>query len=359
VIDTPRDPDIYRPGGWPTSCPCVRTEEEASAAAFQYGDILDGIEVYRDGYLVRLESVLVDDRPNGEVRETLVPTLPEKLADMDRLLAAKGLNVDPATGKGMGLSPWWRKQIARMYFTRDLGDGTRRKEMIVRGGRRSGKSISVCLIALYETLHGQHTPTLDTSIFLFLSAEKPQAVERIQTIRKFCELLGIESLGIDARGLKAQKIEFKKLGRAIEAHTASLTSVVSMTAYGACCDEEALWGNDAEGTDPADQILEQLRPTMLTQPNAWLFHVSAPWSTLDEHYKAFEHGTDNIQIAWHCPSWVGNPTVSKEETRKQTRDPMKWQRQYAAIPLSSDETKFFPKPFVDMATVRRGEDFRS
>lgn len=339
--------DIVRPGpSLPDFCPCVQTEAEAWKVAWQFGDSLDRIEQYRDGLIIRLEGVPEGERPNGDLLDFVEPTLPPKLAEMNDRLAAKGLNIDPVTRKGMGLSPWWRKQVSRMYFARKLNPTIQRNEVVVRGGRRSGKSITICLVSLYETLYGDHVPTLDTSVFTFLSAERPQAKERINTIGTFCKLLG---MGKEEADPQTERVRFPKLNRMIEAHTASLTSVVSMTSHGACCDEEALWKDEKDGSNPAELILEQLRPTMSTQQNAWLFHVSAPWSTLDAHHRAFERGTDSIQFAWHCPSWVGNPTLTKEGCARLTRDQAELRRQYYAIPLSSAEEKFFPKPFIDMA----------
>jgi hypothetical protein len=335
---------IYRPGpALPRESPFVASEAEAKALAIGWADWLEAIEVRRDGYVVKLEGV---PSPEGEAVERIEPRLPATFVDMHERI--KGVFNYDAEGVGQGLSPFWLKLLARMYFQRELG--SKRKECFIRGGRRSCKSMSLCVVALHEALHGSYVQTADTSTFMFLSAQKPQAYERINTIRRFCSAL---KLGKETVDIRTHEVRFPQLNRQIIAIAANPQAVVSYTCFGTVLDEMALWGNTAAGADAdtakPEVILEQLKPTRITHKNAWLIGVSAPWSTLDLHYELFEKGTDEHQLTWHCPTWVGNPTVTEAETRAEERDEIKWRRQYAAIPLESDEQRFLPKPFIDRA----------
>lgn len=337
---------IYRPGpDLPALCPIVKDEAEAVALAIQYADWLDAIEEYSEGFVVRLEGVPCPDL--GELRSRVVPELPETFREMhDRLRGT--FNYNPATEKYEGLSPFWLKILSRLYFQRRLG--SKRKECFIRGGRRTGKSMTMCVFALHEALYGSYMPTADTSTFMFLSAQKPQAYERINVIRGFCNVLKLPKEIADVR---THEVRFPKLNRQIVAIAANPQAVVSYTCFGVICDEMALWGNTAAGADAdtakPEVILEQLKPTRITHKNAWLIGISAPWSTLDLHYEHVEKGTDAHQLVWHSPTWIANPTVTKEETHAEERDEIKWRRQYAAIPLDSDEQRFIPKPFIDQA----------
>ncbi len=85
-------------------------------------------------------------------------------------------------------------------------------------------------------------------------------------------------------------------------------------------------------------------------PNAVIHHMSAPWSTLDEHYKMFELGNTDAQLAFYAPTWVANDDfITEEETHLLEPDEPSWERAYKAIPLASDETKFFSAKLIDEA----------
>jgi len=200
---------------------------------------------------------------------------------------------------------------------------------------------------VYECLFGEHDiPPGDTGVYAIISAERPQAKERLKTIGKICDVLGVDGKEY------AESFEFKKVNRAIRCYTASITSVVSFTCIGAMCDEVAIWRDTDTGTNPAKEVLASLRPSTAGIPNAIIHLVSAPWSTLDEHHKAFARGLQPDQIVFYAPTWVARPSLTEAETRLLEPDEPSWIRAYKAIPLSSDETKFFVAELIEQA--RRG-----
>jgi hypothetical protein len=198
-------------------------------------------------------------------------------------------------------------------------------------------------------MFGEHdVPPGDTGVFAIISAERPQAKERVVTIKAICDVLGI------AGKPYAESFEFAteegKGHRAVRCYTASITSVVSFTCIGALCDEEAIWRDETSGMNPAKDIIRSLTPTIASMPNAVIHHMSAPWSTLDEHYKMFELGHTDAQLAFYAPTWVANDNfITEEETHLLEPDLPSWERAYKAIPLASDETKFFSAALIDEA----------
>lgn len=260
--------------------------------------------------------------------------LPSKLAEMERSLRAVGW---------VSMSPWWIKTIAKAYKKKP-------RNVVVRGGRRGGKSTSVCRIAVYEAVYGDHdVPEGDTGYFAIISAERDQAKERLDTCKKILEALDIPHKAT------ADKILIGDRNTGIRVFTASTSGVVSFTSIGGLCDEEARWRDKDSGSNPAKEVLASLRPTMATQKNARLWHVSSPWSTLDVHHKMVERGDiSGVQLVFCAPTWVMNPTLTEKMTRELEPDEPSWVREYKAIPMAADETKFFNAAHIDAAlTIER------
>jgi len=317
------------------------THHTAWKIAFDYANILESVRIYPDGSaFVELEGI--DEHPPSGIHEYYPVQLPEKLQWINSELEAAGW---PA------MSPWWEKRLARLYtsnwIARDrlFHPEIQRRSAVWRVARRGGKSSTICRVAVFECVFGEHeVPPGDIGIYAVISAERPQAKERVNTIKKICDVLRVDGKEY------AESFEFKKIPRAIRCFTASITSVVSFTCIGAMCDEEAIWRDTETGTNPAKEVLASLRPTMATMRNAVAHHVSAPWSTLDEHAKAFDRGTTADQIVFGpAATWEANPTLTEAETHILEPDETMWLRAYCAVPLASDETKFFNAALIDRA----------
>lgn len=183
----------------------------------------------------------------------------------------------------------------------------------------------------------------DPGIVAVVSVNKDQAFERIDTI---------ESI------LKACKIPYKRTGDTIElpernikfkAFAASTMAAAGFTAICVIADEVSLWRNEKTGANPAETILAFLRPTMATQPNAKMFLSSSPFSTLDAHHKACEMGSNATQIVRYAPTWVANPTITEEQSHVLEPDPIEWNRQFNAIPMSAGSLCFFDPIAIERA----------
>lgn len=309
-------------------------EQEAYDYAQDHADTLVSIERHPGGMCrVRLEGDPDVDPELGPPEAVWFPELPEGLARINETLAnirVNGRKVWP------DMSPFWVKTIALCYFAN-------RKNQIFRVGRRGGKSSSICRVAIYECTLGEHEiPAGDTGVFAIISALLPQAKDRIATLVALCEALDIHYKPT------LTSIVFKDFQTEIRCFAATKEAVVSFTCIGAICDEEALW-RDEDGSNPAAEILENLRPTTATMPHAKLWHISAPWSTLDIHYQAFEKGLQPDQICFYAPTWEANPTLTEEGTHLLEPDEPTWERQYKAIPAAADESKFFNAALIDAA----------
>jgi hypothetical protein len=240
------------------------------------------------------------------------------------------------------ISPGWWRILERCYRTG-------KRNFVGRGGRRAGKSSTLIgRVAVFEMLAPWHVvPHGDVGWFIVISASKPQAKARIGTAHK-----ALDDLDIVHRHT-TEEITLADRPIGMKAIAATLEAVVSDTCIGTLCDEMARWRDKDTGANPAADILTSLKPSMATMPNAKAWYISAPWSTLDEHHKMYEAGNDESQEVFFGTTWDLNPTITEADTHKLERDKVSRDREYGAIPMSSDETKFFAGAFVDAAKMSR------
>jgi hypothetical protein len=73
------------------------------------------------------------------------------------------------------LSRWWRRVLKAFYRSK-------RRRLVLRVGRRGGKSTALCLIAVAEAVFGAHAvPPGDIGCAVFVSASKEEARARLKT----------------------------------------------------------------------------------------------------------------------------------------------------------------------------------
>lgn len=237
--------------------------------------------------------------------------------ELDRRLVAAGF---PPT------SPWWRDRIAEHY-------AGGRQVMVARVGRRGGKSSTVSRVAVLEALHGEHRiPPGDLGVVAVVSTRRDEAANRLRTIRAILDALGIEHRPCDGG------LELVDRPVAFKVYAASIAGVSGFTAIFILLDEVAKWRDAETGANPATEVIASVRPTMATQPRASMWLVSSPMGTFDAHYDAFERGTTAEQLTAHAPSWVANPTLTEEQTRRLEPSSLVWAREYAAVPQAEVES---------------------
>lgn len=261
-------------------------------------------------------------------------TVIDHLEPLDRALVAKGF---PA------MSPWWRSTVERFYRSG-------RRQLVARVGRRGGKSSTLCRLAVLEALYGEHSiPPGDVGVIAFVSTRREEAGERLRTIRAILDALGVPYSERD------QTIELRSKPIAFRVFVASIAGVVGFTAIMVIADETARWRDSEVGSNPADEVLASLRPTMATQPNAKLILSSSPLGSTDAHARAFNDGETDHQCVAHAETWTANPTITEAQTRRDEPDERIWRREYAAIPQAG-KLAAFDEDAVALAFNVREED---
>ena len=239
------------------------------------------------------------------------------LAHLDALERALVLKGFPS------MSPWWRTTLERFY-------ASGRRQLVLRCGRRGGKSSTLCRVAVLEALFGDHAVTPgDMGIVGIVSVSRDEANGRLRTVKAILEALGVKWRPVDGGvELEGRPIAFK-------VYAASVAGVVGGTWIAGILDEVARWKDADSGANPAKEVLASLRPTVATQKNARLFLSSSPLGPNDAHAVAFVEGESSFQCVAAAPTWVANPTITEDETHALEPDRRVWNREYAAEPQAS------------------------
>jgi hypothetical protein len=235
------------------------------------------------------------------------------LPTLERALVAKGFPE---------MSAWWRATVTRFYRSA-------RRQLVLRVGRRGGKSSTLCRLAVLEALYGGHVVAPgDVGVVAIVSVSLAEAGQRLRTVKAV----------LDALSVKWKPCEggIELVGRpvAFRVFAASVAGVVGFTCIGAICDEVARWRDADTGANPATEVLASLRPTLAGQAHARIFLSSSPLGTLDAHAVAFDAGESDFQAVAFAETWVARPTLTEAETRALEPDERVWRREYGAIPQS-------------------------
>lgn len=240
------------------------------------------------------------------------------------------------------MTDWWKDTLERFYKSG-------KRKLVARIGRKGHKSTNGCRIATNEILQGDHLLRPgDLGLYMFTSENTFEAKGRLFMMKSILEALriGFEPLDRDTR-ISGTALTFG-------VRAARIGAVSGPVVIGFMGDEVAKWKDEDTGANPATEVLRSVRPAMVTQQNAHEFLFSSPWSTLDAHAEAFDEGDTDDQMVAHAPTWVANPTVTEEDTKRLERDEPTRMREYGAIPMGAGESGFFDHGAID-AAVRAGE----
>lgn len=223
------------------------------------------------------------------------------------------------------LSRWWRRVLKKFFESS-------RKRLVLRVGRRGGKSLTMAKIAVAVALaNGLWSVSPgDIGVIPFLSVDKNEASSRLRTIASMLTSLGVPFARRDG------EVELTD-GRPVlfKVAAASVTATVGFTSLSVFCDEVSRWRDQESNVNPMREVLASISPTTATVPSARIFLCSSPWSTTDGHAEAFARGEDDFQMVAHAASWTANPTISEKQSRALEPDERIWLREYAALPSDS------------------------
>ena len=221
-------------------------------------------------------------------------------------------------------------------------------------GRRGGKSRILAFIAIYLAVCFDWRPYLspgERGYISILAAFRDQAQTIIGYVTAaFLDHPTLSRLLIGQPAAESVSISGSVV---IRVATASFRAVRSSTTIAALCDEIAFWRTEDTSANPDREILEALKPSMLTIPNSMLFGASSPyarrgvlWEAYDQHYGAAKYQR-GAPLVWKAPTWVMHPSIDRKEIdEKYEADPLSAAAEYGA------EFRSDIAAFVDMDVVK-------
>ncbi len=248
----------------------------------------------------------------------------ETLRAIDQKLAAAGQ---------YPLPDYWLTQAQRLY-THPTAD-----TLVARCGRGSVKSGFGSRVAVNEVLCGGFVvPEGEIHYWFDVSENKAEAAQRLRQYETQLTILGVP---FERRG---DEITIPHLRRGMMVRAFEVGRLSGWRAIGCRSDELAKCSADPALDSPASEVLASIQAMMVTHTKhrPKLLLLSSPMGLLDEHAARYDRGDTADQITCFGESWVCNPAVGKEETRRREPDERIWRREYAAIPQANASNAFDP-----------------
>lgn len=214
-------------------------------------------------------------------------------------------------------------------------------------GRRGGKSFQMALVAVFLAAFRDYQRYLqpgERATILVIAADRKQARVIMRYVNGL--LNGVPALKKRIEREAQEAVDLTG-STTIEVATANFRTVRGYTLAAALCDEIAFWRSD-DSASPDKEILDALRPAMLTIPNAMLLCASSPyarrgvlWDARQKHY-----GHDGPILVWQAATRVMNPSIPQAEIdREYEQDPVSAASEYGALFRTDLQA------FVDRETV--------
>jgi hypothetical protein len=200
-------------------------------------------------------------------------------------------------------------------------------------GRRSGKSFTLALIAVFAACFRDWRPYLqrgERATIVIVAADKKQA----RSIFRYIVAL-IEGVPMLAGLIERQTNEAIDLHRSvsIEVMTANFRTLRSYAVPVALLDELAFWPNE-DSANPDSAVIEALQPAMAQFPGAMMLMASSPYARRGELWRAFKenHGRDDAPVlVWQAATRTMNPSIPQSYIdRAYARDSISAASEYGA-----------------------------
>lgn len=229
------------------------------------------------------------------------------------------------------------------------------KEVYLILGRRGGKSRILALVAVWLAAffdYSEHLVPGEQGVIQIIAADRKQARTVVRYVKAF-----IGFVPMLKRLIESETKESVSLANniSIEVVTASFKSVRGFTVVAALLDEAAYFPNE-ESANPDVEILNAVKPSMLTIPNSMLLVASSPYSKkgilYDAHKKHFGVDGDPI-LVFQASTEIVNPTANAQTIADAyLEDPSKASAEYGAL-FRSDIEGYVSRDAVD-ACIARG-----
>jgi hypothetical protein len=293
----------------------------------------------------------------------------------DRFETEADLMADETPYFGTALDPTMAAKVREKWDRRCWYE-----EMVLVLGRRSGKSMIVAIIALYEAycLLMIPNPQAEFSManhdliqILNVAVSMDQALTAIFSKIKqltaqspfMSAQVGHDLIGAlyfltqqdkkEARRRQEQGIGTPMHGSiVIKCGHSNSKSLVGGNIFCCIVDEMAALTGRNEETSTDYELYSQIKPAMATfAPFAKMISISNPAGPTGQLYKLYRASfTDDSIFMLQLPTWLANPSVEPSFfEQERVKDPASFPMQYAAVFSSATKDAFIPEAYVEAA----------
>jgi hypothetical protein len=221
-------------------------------------------------------------------------------------------------------------------------------------GRRGGKSFVLAVVAVFLACFKDWRPFLgpgEVGTIMIIAKDRAQA----RAIKRFISGL-LRETPMLAPLIEDETAESIRLRNriVIEIHTASYRSTRGYTIIAALLDEIAIWESDETAAEPDVEVINAIKPGMLTVPGSVLLCASSPharrgalWEAYRKHYS---QDGDPV-LVWQAPTRDMNATVPQADIdAHMAEDPARARAEYFAE-FRTDVETFISREVIDAAVV--------
>ncbi|MDX2054067.1 MAG: hypothetical protein SFV15_16830 [Polyangiaceae bacterium] len=227
------------------------------------------------------------------------------------------------------LPEWWQGHYRAFY------QHPTARTFVARVGRGGVKSHSQTKLSVNEVLFADWSiPPGEIHFWAYVSQNKDEASQRLRLIER---LLSDLSIAFDRNG---DEIILRHMPRGWRVFACQVGAVSGFRCFGYSADELSKWRSQSDLANPAAEVCASLNAMTVTHPGARRILVSSPLGTTDYHFDRCALGTDESQYFCEAATWVANPSITKEQTKRLEPDERVWAREYAAIPQASISAAF-------------------
>jgi hypothetical protein len=241
-------------------------------------------------------------------------------------------------------------EIYQQHTYRMTAPTERVKEAWMVVGRRGGKSRVSAFIAVYLACFRDYRRYLapgETAMIPILAADKDQAGVVFGYVMGFLRNIPMLSQLIKGKP-RASEVDLVN-GVTIRVRAASFRTVRGPAFPAVICDEIAFWYGE-DSSNPDREILDAVRPGMLTIPGSLLIGLSSPYARRGVLWEAYDKNfgrEDAKALVWKGPTTDMNPCVDRDEIAKAyAEDDIAARSEYGAE-FRDDLLAFVPAEVVD------------
>jgi hypothetical protein len=145
-------------------------------------------------------------------------------------------------------------------------------------GRRSGKSFTLALIAVFLSCFRDWRPYLgvgERGTVMIIAADRRQARTIVRYVKGLLQMVPMLKQTVESETQESVTLTNRIV---IEVHSCSFRAVRGYTVVACLADEIAFWTTDEGGANPDFGVLNAVRPAMATVPGSMLLCASSPYA---------------------------------------------------------------------------------